>query len=663
MNWFDALPAIGATVAWLLVPGLAVSYLVGLRGIAAWGLAPIISIAVIASTAVVVEKLGIDWSVLAALVVCVAVAVVAGAVGFLLRRKAIFAVNADPRAVSVAGFVGLLPAVVLGMLGVIAVIGAPDALNQTYDALFHYNALAYIRDSHEASSLTLATLGNPEVNGVFYPAAWHDVTSLVMMTTGASIPLAANVVTVVCAVFIWPMSCLLLVRQLFGRNVGALAITGTLSIGFTAFPWDLLGFGILWPNLLGMSFAPAALAVAFTVTRWVNDDAIGKGRGWLAAGIALIAVGFAHPNILFSVGVLSLFPIAARLGVRAWELHKAGRTVRGVVEVVVVLAFLGFVWWYTATSPAFAATRDQYWPPFETPANAVGEVLLNATHGANALWILSIVVLLGVFAARRDWPVLRLVIVGHLATTFLYVLTAAVNVPETKKFTGYWYNDSHRLAAVLPITAVPLAVGGILFVASKILTRDAEKAWRGRTATTVTVGLVALVLVVTGGLYPNDREGRMAAGYHVPAKEELVNAETQAFFQRIKDEIPEDALVAGNPFNGSAMLWALEDREVLFPHFRSVQSVEQDYIAGHLDDAATNPKVCRAVRELGIDYLLVGGGAFRTTDPKWEYYEGVDDPGSRPGFELVDTDGDSKLYRITACGVLDDDSTNQASGS
>jgi hypothetical protein len=653
MNWFEAVPAMGVTVAWLLLPGLAIGYLAGLRGIAAWGFAPVTSIALIASTAVVLEKAGVEWNALVVLVVCVAVAAVVGAVAFGLRRRKIFAADPDPRSVTVAGFVGLLPGVVLGMVAVVLAIRTPDALSQTYDALFHYNALAYINDSHQASSLTLATLGNPEVGGVFYPAAWHDLGSLLMMSTGVSIPVAANLVTVVAAVFVWPLSCLLLARQLFGRNIAAMAVTGTLSAGFAAFPWDLLGFGVLWPNLLGMSFAPAALAVVFTVTGWVSDDAIGKGRGWLAVLVAVVAAGFAHPNVLFSVGVLALFPIGARLGARAWELRKAGRTVRGLVEVVTVVLFLGFVWWYTATAPAFANTRDQYWPPFETPAAAFGEVVLNATHSADALWLLSIVVILGFVAARREWPILRLVVAGHLATTFLYVLTAAINRPDTRKFTGYWYNDSHRLAAMLPITAVPLAVGGILFIAAKVLVRSAETTslLHGRTGTAVSVALVALLVLVTGGLYPTDREGRVAAGYEVIEKEQLVNEETQDFIERIKDEIPADALVAGNPFNGSAMLWSLADREVLFPHFRSVQSRQQDYVAGHLDEAGTNPRVCQAVNDLGIDYLFVGGSRFRTVDPKWEYYEGLADPRSKPGFELVDTDGDSKLYRITACGT------------
>jgi hypothetical protein len=134
MNWFEAVPALLVTAAWLLVPGVAISYLVGLRGIAAWGLAPITSLAIIASTAVVLEMAGIDWSAIA-----------------VLRRRRVFASEPDPRAVTIAGFVGLLPGMVLGMITIVMAIQAPDVLNQTYDALFHYNALAYIQDSQQAS--------------------------------------------------------------------------------------------------------------------------------------------------------------------------------------------------------------------------------------------------------------------------------------------------------------------------------------------------------------------------------------------------------------------------------------------------------------------------------------------------------------------------------
>lgn len=669
MNWIDATPIALMTVGWVIVPGLVVSWLAGLRGIAAWGLAPVTSIALIASTAVLAELVGVDWSVGFVLAGCAALVVVVGVGAFLLRRKAFLASDPDPRRLTMVAALGMAPALILGLVTIVVSVGAPDTLSQTYDAVFHYNALAYIADSHQASSLTLGTLGNPDVPSVFYPAAWHDLASLVMMSTGAGIPTAANAVTVVASVLLWPLSCLLLVRQLFGRSPGALAIAATVSVGFTAFPWDLLGFGVLWPNLLGMALAPAGLAVVLTLTGWVRDDAIGRGRGWLALPVALVAAGFAHPNVLFSVAVLSIFPIAGRLGVRAWRLHRTGRTARGGAEVVAFLVLLGGGWYWSATTPALEKIRAQYWPPFETPAGAVSDVLLNATNAHEALWVLSIVVLLGIVASWR-MPVLLLIVAGHLATMFLYVLTAAVNVPETIKFTGYWYNDSHRLAAMLPITGVPLAVGGILFLARTILdrvpaTERAAGRWRwlarrpGIASAGVAVGLTLVLVVATGGLYPDERDVRVAIGYRPPARAVLVTTDMAKFYARIAEEIPEDSLVAGNPFEGSAMLWALADREVLYPHFRGRHTADQTYLAGHLDDITRDPKVCAVVDDLNVDYLLIGGVRFRTSDTQWDYYDGLRDPAGARGFELVDSSGPSRLYRITAC---DEDSTTRPAG-
>ncbi|MGH3879199.1 MAG: DUF6541 family protein [Actinophytocola sp.] len=665
MNWIDAAPVALVTIAWLLVPGLLMTYLLGLRGVTAWGLAPVVGIALIASSAVLGGLLGIGWSVGFALVVTAAAVAVVGVVGFLLRRKAFLATDPDPRRLTLAAGLGLLPALVLGMATIVQAMGAPDMLSQTYDAVFHYNALAYINDSREASSLSMSALGNPDVPGFFYPGAWHDVASLVMLSGGTDIPLAANAVTMAATVVLWPLSCLLLVRQLFGRNLAALAVTGTLSIGFTAFPWDLLGFGVLWPNLLGMSIAPALLAVVLTLTRWAKDDTIGKVRAWLALVVGFVAAGFAHPNVLFSLVVLALFPVAARVGARSWRLRGEGRQVRGLVEALGFIAVFSVAWWWAASTPKFASTRDQYWPPFETPANAVGDALLNATHRHEALWLLSVVVILGIFAARR-WPVLWLVVAGHVTTTFLYVLTASINRMDTQKFTGYWYNDAHRLAAMLPITGVPLAVAGIVFLAGKILgsvstsaSASAEGApaasgWRRRLAgvpgVAMAIGLTLLLVLGTGGLYPDDRYERVAISYD-PKRPVgvLLTKEMREFYDRIAREIPPDAVVAGNPFNGSSLLWALEDRKVLFPHFRNTTSEQQDLIAGHLDELMSEPEVCEAVNNLNVDYLLIGGAEFRTADKKWEYYEGLADPFAGDGFELVDSSGASKLYRITGC--------------
>ena len=620
MNWVEVAPIALVTIGWLWLPGLPVAFSLGLRGIAAVGSAPLVSVAVVASTAVLAGMAGIGWSPL----VPVAVSAVLAVAGFLLRRKA-FA--PDPRRLGVVAAVGLLPAVLLATLSVMRAVGPPDSLSQVFDTPFHYNALAYIRDTGQASSLTIGSLGNPDVPAVFYPAAWHDFGSLVMMSTGTSIPVAANVLCAVITVLLWPLSCLLLVRQLFGRNTAALAITGVLSIAFPGFPWDFFGWGVLWPNLLAMALAPAAFALVLTLTGWVRDDAIGTRRAWVLLAFAVVAAGFAHPNVVFTLAALSLFPVGARLFLRA----RQGR--RGVVECVVFAVVVAGGWLWAATSPLFATARNWDWRPFETPANAVGEVLLNATNQREALWLLSAVVVVGMCTVAR-FPALRWVLAAHAVSALLYVLAASLNRPDTRLFTGYWYNDPHRLAAMLPITAVPLAVAGILFLATKINFRHSA------------VVLTAVLVIATGGLHPADRDLRVRVAYPRTEAQQLVTDGMRDFYARIADEIPEDSRVIGNPFDGSVMLWALADREVLFPHFLATSSPGQDYLGRHLRDAATHPRVCRELARYDVEYVLIGKNGANTIQGR---YGGIPGVTEADGFELVDQEGEARLYRITAC--------------
>ncbi|HEX3787385.1 MAG TPA: DUF6541 family protein [Pseudonocardiaceae bacterium] len=648
MTWIAAGPTALVAIVWLLIPGLLITYGLGLRGLAAWAQAPIVTTAVVAATAVAAGKLGVAWSVPLVSAVCLAVAAVTAGVTFLLRHR-IPAGPHDARSVRVTAALGLLPAIVLGTVVIIQADGHPDALSQTYDAVFHYNALAYILHSHNASSLTLSSLGNPGVPAGFYPAGWHDLTSLILMTTGTTIPVAANLMSGVLAVVCWPLSCLLLVRQVIGPSRLALAVTGAVSVGFTAFPWGLLSFGVLWPNLLGMALAPAALAVVVSVCGLAKDDAIGRGRAGLLLPVTVVALALAHPNVLFSLVVLAIFPVGVALVRRA---ARPGHVLRGIGEIGVAAAVFGFGWWWAATTPVFASVRAQVWRPFDTPGEAVRDVLLNATDGNPALWALSVVVLIGVVCTLwrgRPWWLVG----GYLLTGALYLLTAAVNTSGTRWITGYWYNDSQRLGAMLPITAVPLAVLAIVGVAGLVrwlLTRGSHDL--GRSAAPVAVVLVLVLVVVSKGLYLPERVALVSEHYTSALKKPssaLVDPAERAFFAQVADDVPADSVVAANPWSGGVLLWALADRRTLFPHLGIAMSPAQKYLAAHLIDLATDPKACQFAEQLNVDYLLIGKSTFWQRNPAAGNYPGLADPGTRPGFELVATDGPRKLYQLVDC--------------
>jgi hypothetical protein len=78
-------------------------------------------------------------------------------------------------------------------------------------------------------------------------------------------------------------------------------------------------------------------------------------------------------------------------------------------------------------------------------------------------------------------------------------------------------------------------------------------------------------------------------------------------------------------------------------------SNEQKYLAEHLVDVARDPTVCRDLSRLHVGYLVIGEQRFWHGDGRRALYPGIHDPGSLPGFQLVDSDGDLKLYKITAC--------------
>ncbi|MCU1679523.1 MAG: putative rane protein [Amycolatopsis sp.] len=656
MNWLDVSPVALVCVGWLFVPGLLLSYAAGFRSIAAWAVAPALSVAIIAVTAVLAGKLGLSWSVPLVLIVTVLAAVVTGGGAWLLRKRFDVVREADSRPLIVAAFVGLVPAIVLGGIATIIGMGSPDSLSETFDAVFHYNAIAYIIDSRQASSLTLTTLGTPGMPPGFYPGAWHDVASLVVLATGTSIPVAANLLTGVLAVVVWPLSCVLLVRQVGGRSIPAMAITGLVSIGFTAFPWGLMDFGVLWPNLLGLSLIPIGASVAVSLAGLANDDVIGKGRAWLLLPFVVIGGGLAHPNSLFTLAVIMLFPLFTGIGRWALRMRAEGRTARGLSWFAVAVIVLVGAWRVASTTPALATVRTFYWAPFESATQAVGQAVFGSTNGRPALWALAAAMIVGIVLLwkLRDQ---RWLIGAFAASVFLYVLAAALNTPGTQRFTGYWYNDSNRLAAAIPITAVPLAVLGIVYV-SKLLRdklAERERPLLGRFgASTLGVTLVVTLLVALAGkgMYVNAHI--TTVGYAYTSRTDsttnnLVDDRERAFYDKIKKDIPANAVVASNPWDGSALLWALIDRKPLFPHMDLPKTPPQDYLAKHLVDAVSDPTVCLDAKKLGVDFVLIGNQHFWLTDNRRKDYPGIVDPVGRPGFQLVDADGDLKLYKITAC--------------
>ncbi|QUQ69841.1 DUF6541 family protein [Kutzneria sp. CA-103260] len=661
MSWFDAVPAALLCACWLLLPGLPVTYLLGLRGVAAWGFAPTVAVGTIGLTAVIAPMAGLTWGFLPPIVVSAILVALIGLYRLIRRRPSS---PVDPLAVTGAAAIGMVPAVLLGLVTMARSIpGGPNSVSQTYDAVFHYNAVRLILNSGNGSSLAIGALGQPGVAGGFYPAAWHDLVALVVGGSCAAIPVATNATAAVVASLAWPLACLLLVRQVVGPSRLAMGVTGVLSLAFGAFPWGLLGFGVLWPNTLGLSLLPAGFAAVLSVTGLARQDVLGRGRAWFLLVVSGVAGAIAHPNTIFSLAALSIIPVL--IGVVGWaKVRRAAGHARQAYAAVggVVLLMLGAAV-FADRSPIFNDVKSITWPAIESPAQSIGEVLLNAPNGKNAAWVLSAFTLIGLVVAARRGSGRRWLVADHVLSGVMFLLAATLNSPLSHHIVGYWYNDSFRLAAVLPVTALPATVLGvqavIAWLRDRIETTHSET-WRARLqpalkSTVAIPAIVLLVLVVgTKGLYSGQHSLVVAATYGQsdnPRTQPLLNADRHEFFDRIGREVPANATIASNPWNGSALLWSLEDRQVLVPHFAVTMGADEIFLSKHLDDAARNPLVCQAAGRLHVQYLYVDTVYLWPGDKRTHDYPGLADPTGKAGFELVDQQGQMKLFRITACAA------------
>ncbi|WP_069385649.1 DUF6541 family protein [Cellulosimicrobium cellulans] len=671
-EWLVTWPVALVALAVLVLPGLAPAYALGFRGIAAWGAVPAFSGAVVATTAIVLGELGLPWHVAWALVGSLLLAVPCAVVWRLSGRRRSPSLRRGRQRVAVTVAVGVtsVVAVALHLRRTAEAIGGPEHVAQTFDTPYHLNAVRLMLESGDASSMHM-TLTQPEASTAFYPGLWHALATSVVQLTGTSIPIAANWVSVVATCVAWPLGMLGLSRVLFGPRPLLLGVVVPLSFAMTQFPNRLLSFGLLYPNVLSYALLPAALSLF--VVALIRTH--GRGRLTALAGglLGLVALAFAQPNGVFAIAfvVLPLLVHALVQGSvrlrhrgRSWPVVALPWALTGTVAVALywllgvlpmVRDFRGKVVWTVTAGPEQAATevfRLTAMHPSITPNFPEPEVLGPGT----ANLVVGVLVVVGavcaLLVARWRWLTFSY---GILAG--LYVLVRAVDVPLRGTLTGYWYADPQRIAALLPLVGIPLtvvAVGGVAGLGVR-LARGSRSAgtrlspWAGASAAIV-LGLLVSVALPRSATF-RESFGYVAHAYRLDpeaaASTGLLDARELRFLERVGDIVPEDVAVAGDPWDGSALVWALADREAIYPHMGIVLDEDRALVATALNQALDDPQVCKAVERLDVGYVLDLGR--HLSDGGQGGYPGLDGLEEADVARLVARDGDARLYEVTAC--------------
>lgn len=661
MSWASTLPLAVACVALLFVPGGILAAALGLRGLSMWAAAPVLTVSMSAATAIVCGKAGIPWTIWPLL----AVAALASAIAWFVRRglDKRFKLESSPwhfrlTAASAGQFAGLTVGALLIAWQLVRVFGEPENISQTFDNIFHLNAVRYVLDTGNASALTLTSMTNGGNPPYFYPAAWHGLVALVVQLSGASLAASVNVFNLVVAALVWTLGCMALTRSIVGDKPWIVGFAGILAACFSSFPILLLDFGVLYPNFLANCMIPLGLAAVAVFFGMGTDTKWHPLARYAVAPLSALAIAIAHPNGAMTLVALSVPVALFSYGRRYWGSGLWRTSPRQTVVVTVgLLAAMAalVVVWKVVRPPAEAA----FWDRIQLPAGAVGQIVTNSAMGRPAAWVVSALMLIGIYAAVRTrshgW------LLGCFAVTaVLFITVSGVERGYWRNvLTGVWYNDSYRLAAILPITALPLAALGFGWLwqgISRLLTeRMAKQAGspleqrRGASAVVAAAGML-LALVLTFSMQGAPIKVAIASAGHNYAESPdsaLVSSDELALINQLDDLVGPDDVIAASPWAGAAMAYALAGRRTTSMHTLSTYSANVTIINDALRDANTNPEVCPAVKATGVRYVLDFGP--REVHGGQHSFPGLENLQDSPAVELVKQIGDAKLYRLVAC--------------
>lgn len=671
MSWLATIPLLLFAVVLAFGPGYAMGWALRVPVRLRVFYAPLLTFALVAVSAIVLGKTGIPWNLISFVpVAAVMVAAAAGVMHLVGRRWPSAVPDASSEAAEnwAGNTVPLAWPVVGAVLGGFLTLHAtqhmvfgPEAFSQTLDNSFHMNAIRWIQEHGDASSLTLGAVAAANQEPTFYPAGWHDFVYLIYSTTGTSIATATIVMILLAAGIIWPCSLVAMCLSIpHLRPLQALAIPA-LTCGFFAFPGLLLFWGVLFPNLLGYALLPAFVALLLHMIQLMARREYSFVLSLsLTILVGLGGLALVHPNAVVSAAV---FAVPMLLGGVVQVLRTRGASTRErlVGTGVLVALIAGCVTIWLSLRPSEEAS--DLWTAIMSEGEAVYQFLFLGLENANPLggnfapaYLLGFLALWGVgyllYKRRNLWLIGSWMLVGYM-----WIIAASVPRGDFRLLmVAPWYTDHFRLAALVVFPAVLLAGIGLGGAVEGLFVRIMHAIPRekhAKVAPAMMGASMVLVLVVAGlsSRTPamHDATLQVAERYKVTPTSDILNQDEMNVINEIPKIVPKDDVIVNNPWDGSAYIYALADRHLTSYHFEFQTSPKYAAILNDLKDARTNPEVCRVVNEYKAHWYvhLENQGNFGPAQQK--NYDGMVAAIDTDVLTPVYSSGPMTLYRISAC--------------
>ena len=607
---------------------------------------------------------------------------------------------------SVRTFIAYLIAGVCGALLIfVPPLGSADAFVCAYDNVHHLGVARAFVESGNWSMFEVTMY--PGEAGAYYPSANSLMAALVLSSMDVPVPLALNAVNIVASCFFYPLGMWLLMVRVFGWRDSRTYAGAACCMLFLACPWVFMTYGAptLFAYLLGVSVLPGFAVLL------MDCFGAGPGRpvrarvpksdfrrdapkffgGLAIAFVALIAVAFAHPCVAFSGILFAIVYIAYVLVVRT----RGMRIVMRILWVALWLAVCAAVWFALSRVPSIQAIVTYSYDLHKSFFVGGAAILTFWVRYLGCQYVLGFLALVGIVACfldgRRRWVLLPYFAAAALAFACLVIPMGDLRIV----LTGFWYNHYIRLAAAVAIFGTPVVVQGAgvfmgfaalcmrslgrrirkggqgaedgpttrerrtTLLRRNLLPARMTAGWVGALAVAIIVLMVALLpLPIPKSATLLSYEKKLASQYDPNGYRGYLEEDERDFCQRAAEICAGGGVVLNAPNDGSAYLYGLYGTDVLVRHFYSVEDgTDEALVAAQIDKIASDKEVAAAAKRLGLEYVLrldlpdQGSPSIYPSSYDAETWEGIyaieDDT---PGFEVVMSEGDMRLYRIVLDG-------------
>lgn len=549
------------------------------------------------------------------------------------------------------------------------------SFNQAHDNVTHLNLIHFFMNSGEYTQFSniynllpegVASCTGSQHLGGFYPSGWHIVAAVAGGLSSHSAAMAETSSLFMLIGFSLPVSVLVFLQRIFPDRPNLLLLGSAFTLAFAAFPWNIITCnGPLFPYAVACLFIPSVTSfITDFFYRHDQQSDVLLHRACLFF-VSILGMVLVHPSSVFSLGVFTL-PFLFKTVVERFKTVKRNRLLVSVSFFI----FVTIIWVFFYKLPFLQGTVGFYWPKEVGFIQAIVNGLDFSLAGSSmAQPLIALFFLVGVAYSLRDKESTWLVTSYILGLT-LFVIAKGTDWSVKSLLTGFWYTDGNRLSAICVFSALPLVVLGcyhvIQFTCDKLMNLYC---FNSLTRKSIILSLVAIsaILVFGGNIAVYGYFDVTSAFGNISTVQtekysltgsNFYSGEEQQFVEKVKKTVKSTDLILNNPEDGSFFCASVSDLNVYYrtPHVgeHNDDTKQSQLIRKSLYKISFDPAVKNAVSDLNAKYVLVLGQGGERDDlhPYYLYYQpntwrGINKiTDSTPGFTVVLSQGDNRLYRI-----------------